>query len=187
MERSAIRFPDSPAKTQKRGSALHRSLSWTSFASIFCVAYLTHPLICVIYETMIHRRSWKEFKGVGARRIPEAIRSSINPSGEITFDLDTFRKLGEPQAMFLLYEPSSRTIGLKPAHPDAENSVLVRIRHARSNRVVRSRPFMRENGIDIPTTLRFPYPYIEDNVLILDLRKAVTCGKGGWKKVKRRK
>jgi hypothetical protein len=135
----------------------------------------------------MHRRSWREFNGVAARRIPDEVRSSINPSGEITFDLDTYRKMGEPQAIVLLYERSTRTIGLKPAHADSHNAVLVRIRHARSNRVVRSRPFLRENGIEIPTTLRFPYPAFEGNVLTLDLRTAVTCGKGGWKKVKKHK
>lgn len=135
---------------------------------------------------MSYRRSWTEFQGVAARRIPDAVRSSINPSGEITFDLDTYRKMGEPQAMHLLYDRSTRTIGLRPAHPDAPNSVLVRIRHARSNRVVRSTPFLRENGIVIERTLRFPFPFVEDKVLILDLRTAVTCGRGGWKKVKKR-
>ncbi len=138
------------------------------------------------YGSNMHKRSWKEFEGVAARKIPDEIRSSINPGGEITFDLDTFRKMGEPQAMKLLYEPSTRTIGLRPSHPDAHNAVLVRVRHARSNRVVRSMPFLRENGIDVPRTLRFPFPALEDNVLILDLRTAVTCGKGGWKKVKKR-
>lgn len=134
----------------------------------------------------MYRRSWKEFGGVATRRIPDAIRCSINPEGEITFDIDTFRKLGEPQAMFLLYEQSSRTIGLKPAHPDTPNAVLVRARHARSNRVVRSMPFLRENGIEIDRTLRFPYPFIEEKVLILDLRTAVTAGRGGIKKVRKR-
>lgn len=132
------------------------------------------------------RREWKEFAGVAARRIPDEARSSINPSGEITFDIETFRKLGEPQAMFLLYERSTRTIGLRPAHPDAPNAVLVRIRHARSNRVVRSRPFLKENGIDIPNTLRFPYPHLENNILILDLRTAVTCVDGRCSTVKKR-
>jgi hypothetical protein len=51
--------------------------------------------------------------------------------------------------------------------------------------VVRSRPFLRENGIDVFRTLRFPYSHLENNVLILDLRTAVTCGKGAWKKIKR--
>lgn len=132
------------------------------------------------------RRSWKEFGGIAARRVPDEARSSINPSGEITFDIATFKKMGEPQAMFLLYEESTRIIGLRPAHPDTANAVLVRVRHARSNRVVRSMPFLRENGIEIERTLRFPFPFIEDKVLILDLKTAVTCGKGGWKKVRKR-
>lgn len=131
------------------------------------------------------RRSWKEFGGVAARRIPDAIRCSINAEGEITFDIDTFRKMGEPEAMFLLYEPSSRTIGLRPAHPDTANAVLVRARHARSNRVVRSMPFLRENGIEIERTLRFPFPFIEENVLILNLGTAVTAGHGGIRKVRK--
>jgi hypothetical protein len=91
----------------------------------------------------MQKRSWKEFNGVAARRIPDAIRSSINPNGEITFDIDTFRKMGEPEAMFLFYEEHTRTIGLKPAHPDAHNAVLVRVRHERTNRVVRSQPYLR--------------------------------------------
>ncbi|MCC6329424.1 MAG: hypothetical protein IT174_12985 [Acidobacteria bacterium] len=67
----------------------------------------------------------------------------------------------------------------------AIDAYLVRIRHERSNRVVRSRPFLRENGIHLDRTLRFPYSFLENNVLILDLRTAVTCGKGSWKKIKR--
>ena len=110
------------------------------------------------------RRDWKEFKGVAARRIPDQIRSSINQKGEITFDLATFEKMGEPLAMFLFYEEHTQTIGLKPAHPDAPNAVLVRARHTRTNRVVRSRPFLLENGIEIDRTLRFTFPFIEDGV-----------------------
>lgn len=132
------------------------------------------------------RRDWKIYKGVAARRIPETVRSSINPNGEITFDLDTYRKMGEPEAMCLMYDESRRIIGIKPANPDEPHAVLVRVRHERSNRVVRSQPFMRENGIELDRTLRFPYSFLENNVLILDLRTAVTCGKGGWKKIKRR-
>lgn len=131
------------------------------------------------------RRSWKEFKGVAARRIPDEIRASITPGGDINFDNATFLKMGEPQAMLLFYEESSRTIGLKPASPDEHNAVLVRVRHARSNRVVRSMPFLRENCIEIDRTLRFPFPFIEDDVLILDLKTAVTASRGGVHKVRR--
>src|ERR1043165_8522907 len=135
----------------------------------------------------MRRRSWKEFKGVAARVLPEEIRSSINPTGEVTFDIKTFQKMGEPQAMKLLYEEATRTIGLMPAHPDEANAVLVRVRHAKSSRGVRSKPCLKENNIDIPTTLRFPFPHIEDGVLILDLRTAVKWGHGEWTVIKNRR
>jgi hypothetical protein len=131
------------------------------------------------------RRNWKIYTGVAARRIPDTVRSSINPSGEITFDIETFRKMGEPEAVCLMYEESRRTIGIKPAHPDEPHAVLVRVRHAKSNRVIRSRPFLAAYGIQIDRTLRFPYAFLECNVLILDLKSAVTCGKGAWKRIKR--
>src|SRR4051812_29791550 len=109
----------------------------------------------------MHRRSWMEFKGVAARVLKDEIRASINPQGHITFDLDTFRTMGEPLAVHLLYERSTRTIGLRPAHPDSHNAVLVRVRHARSNRVVRSMAFLREHGIELPGPIRIPYPALE--------------------------
>src|ERR1043166_3859093 len=134
----------------------------------------------------MHRRSWKEFSGVAPRIIPDAIRCSVNPYGEITFDIKTFQKMGEPEAMLMLYEEHSRTIGLKPSHPDTDNAVLVRPRHARSNRCVRLKAFFRENDIQIDRTLRFRYPFIEGKTLILDLRKAVTASHGRAKTVRKR-
>jgi hypothetical protein len=86
----------------------------------------------------------------------------------------------------MMYEEHSQTIGLKASHADAENAVLVRTRHARSNRCVRLKAFFRENGIEIDRTLRFRYPYLEEKVLILDLRTAVTAGNGPTRKLQKR-
>ena len=127
----------------------------------------------------MHRRSWTEFKGVAKRR-EDSIRAAINPIGEFIFDLAAFQKMGEPQAIKLLYERSTRTVGLSPVHPDEPNAILVRHRYGRSQRVVRSVPFLRANGIEVPMTLRFMYPAIEGNILTLDLRTAIPSGKGRW-------
>ncbi|HTH51636.1 MAG TPA: hypothetical protein VL501_06870 [Pyrinomonadaceae bacterium] len=129
-------------------------------------------------------RNWTEFDEPAPRIIPEDRRASINYTGEITFDLATFKQLGEPRAMVLLYEESTRTIGLKPADPSAQNAVLVRARHKKSNRVVRSIPFLKRNKIEIEGYMRFPYPHIEDGVLVLDLRTIVTSSQGGWRRTR---
>jgi len=128
------------------------------------------------------QRNWKEFEEPAPRINPQAARASINTEGEITFDLDTFRRLGEPCAMVLLYESETRIVGLRPADASVTNAVLVRARHKRSNRCVRSIAFLRKNGIEIERTMRFPYPRIEEGVLILDLRTMVTSEAGTWNK-----
>src|SRR3954471_13791267 len=102
----------------------------------------------------MHRRSWMEFKGVAKRRVKDGgLRAAINPIGEFIFDLAAFQKMGEPQAIQLLYERSTRTVGLRPAHADEPNAVLVRQRYGRSTLCVRSVPFLRANGIEVPMTL----------------------------------
>lgn len=130
-------------------------------------------------------RKWKKFDGVATRVVKDAIRASVNPVGEITFDIETYKRMGEPQALVLMYEEETRTIGLEPSHADEPEAVLVRPRHKASNRCVRAMAFLKQNDIDVPTTLRFPYPHFEGDVLILDLRTTVKMGKG-WREIERR-
>ncbi|HEY2847685.1 MAG TPA: hypothetical protein VGI80_07695 [Pyrinomonadaceae bacterium] len=129
-------------------------------------------------------RRWQRFEEAAARKGRDAVRVSVNPVGEITFDVETYRRMGEPQAMFLLYEPETQTIGIEPGNADEPSSVLVRTRHARSNRVVRSMSFFKKHGILPLRTVVLPFAYIEGNVLVLDMRTAVAYG-SGWKKVER--
>jgi hypothetical protein len=124
-------------------------------------------------------RKWERFEGAAAKkRFAGGARVSINPSAEITFDVGTYRAMGEPQAVFLNWEASTSTIGLERGHADEPNAVMVRTRHARFNRVVRSTAFFKKHGILPATTLILPHAYVEGNVLILDLRTAVAWGSG---------
>ena len=131
------------------------------------------------------RREWNLYEEPAARRIRGNARASVKPNGVIMFDIETYRKLGEPEAMFLMYERSTRSIGLRPAHPDESHAVLVRFQHERTNRVVRSRGFFLTNNIVLPATMRIPYPYIENNILILDLRTGVSSGRESLRKARR--
>ena len=130
----------------------------------------------------MHRHSWKEFKETAARKIPDAARVSLGEHGTITFDLETYRRLGEPEAFVLLFEESTRSIGLRPAHADTPHAVIVRARHPNSNRCVVSMPFMRRHNIDTSKTLRFPFPPIDDGVLVLRLSTAVDGSRPELKK-----
>ena len=129
-------------------------------------------------------RKWQRFEEAAVRKGRDAVRVSVNPVGEITFDVETYRRMGEPEAMVLLYEPETQTIGLEPGHADLASAVLVRVRHGRSNRVVRSMAFFKKHGILPLRTLVLPFAYLEGKVLVLDMRTAVAHG-AGWKKVER--
>ena len=127
------------------------------------------------------RRNWSEFKQAGPRLTKSAIRASLNPKGEFTFDLETYRRLEEPEAMVLLFDRDTDTIGLRPASPNTLNAALVKPRHVRSNRCVRSVAFLKQHDIRIDRSVRFPFAMIEDGVLILDLRTRANCGRVPWK------
>ena len=88
-------------------------------------------------------RRWKRYKDAPVRKraTKDAPRVSVNPGGEITFDINPYRQMGEPQACALLYESETETIGVEPVHADEPHAIFVRSRHGRFNRVVRSRGF----------------------------------------------
>lgn len=129
-------------------------------------------------------RNWERFEEAAAKKWRGGVRVSMNPVGEITFDVETYRLMGEPQAMYLLYDAKTQTIGVEPGNADEPNSLMVRTRHAKSNRVVRSTRFFKKHGILPAETLVLPWAYLEGKVLVLDLRTAVSLG-AGWKKAER--
>jgi flagellar biosynthesis GTPase FlhF len=133
----------------------------------------------------MHARKWEVCEEAAAKkRFVGGVRVSVNPSAEITFDVGTYRAMGEPQAVVLMYEEKTETIGIAPEHADKPHALIVRTRHAKSNRIVRSTAFFKKYGITPATTLILPHAYLEGNVLILDMRTAVAWG-AGWKRTER--
>jgi hypothetical protein len=132
-------------------------------------------------------RKWERFREVAVKKFAyrKGVRVSINPGGEITFDVETYRRMGEPQAVFLNWESATRTIGLEPANVNEASSVLVRARHARTNRVVRSTAFLKKHGVLPETTLIVTDAHLEDKVLVLDTRTTVALA-SNWKKIEKR-
>ena len=124
------------------------------------------------------RRDWVEFKDVAARRRPNGTRVSLNPKGEFVFDRKTFELMNEPEAVVLLFDRATDTIGLKPSDPDSPNAVIVRTRHSRYNKIVRSLPFLKEHDIRLDRTVQFPTASIdEDGILCLNLRDRIATGR----------
>lgn len=127
--------------------------------------------------------NWIEFDMIAVRRRPDLLYVTLNPKGEFVLSLKTYREMIEPPAVILLYDRHTDTIGLRPASDDTRNAILVRTRHSRYNRVVRSLPFLREHGIRLPRTIQFPTARIDDEgVLCLPLRERIAAGHMPWKR-----
>ena len=121
-----------------------------------------------------HPSRWKEFKQTAARRFPEKLYATLNARGEFVINLQTYIKLNEPEAVVLLYDRETRTIGVRPSRLDVPNAIQVHTRHARYNRVFRSKPFLETNNIEIDRTVQFPTAVIDTSgVLILNLKEMV--------------
>ena len=107
--------------------------------------------------------------------MPEQLYATISPRGDFVINLKTYIRLNEPEAV-LLYDRDTRTIGVKPSRRDVPNAILVHTRHARYNRVFRSRKFLAKHGIEIKQTIQFPTAELDtDGVLILNLREMVSA------------
>lgn len=106
--------------------------------------------------------------------MPERLYATINPSGDFVVNLKTYIRMNEPEAVVLLYDCDTRTIGVRPSRLDVPNAIIVRARHARYNRVFRSRKFLAKHCIEIKQTIQFPTAEIDaDGVLILNLKESV--------------
>ena len=134
-----------------------------------------------------HPSRWTEFKETAARRFPDKLYATINSKGEFVINLNTYVLLNKPQAVVLLYDRETRTIGVKPSHVEVPNAILVRRRHDRYNRVFRCKPFLVKHGIDIQQTVQFPTAVIDTaGILILNLREMVLSTHMPRKNTKRR-
>jgi len=106
--------------------------------------------------------------------MPERLYATISPRGDFVVNLKTYIRMNEPEAVILLYDSDTRTIGVRPSRLDVPNAILVHTRHARYNRVFRSLKFLRKHGIEIEQTIQFPTAEIDtDGVLILNLKESV--------------
>ena len=85
----------------------------------------------------------------------------------------THTRLGEPQAVLVLFDRVNNRIGLRAANPGLRNAYPAAKFGRHGGRIVRAYRLLTEHAIDLPDTVEFPDARIdEDEVLILDLRTA---------------
>ena len=99
---------------------------------------------------------------------------SMRPKGQIMLGRKVFEMMGEPAAVYVLFDPANGTIGLQPTNPRNPDAFHVGIENKKTGqRRVHAYKMLVEFGLTIPETVRFQNVQIDkDGILILDLRTA---------------
>jgi hypothetical protein len=106
--------------------------------------------------------------------MPDRLLVTLNPKGGFVVTLPTYQKMKQPEAVVLLYDRETLTIGVRPSRLEVPHAIRVHKRHERYSRVFRSFRFLEKHRIAIPHSVQFPTATIDDEgVLILNLREMV--------------
>lgn len=117
-------------------------------------------------------RKWEEF-GEGPNDRENGLHVTLGRKCELLIGAAAFRKLGEPDAVVLLFDRDTRAVGVRPAHIRAENAFPTKVKTRGSHRLVRAFRFCKHHGISVDRTARFRNAVIENGVLVLDTNTMV--------------
>jgi hypothetical protein len=98
---------------------------------------------------------------------------TLNPKGIFKMNRVAYQRMGEPEAVNVLFDPANSRIGLKPTSRAGRNAYATAPRGPHGGRIVRAYRIITEYALDLPSTVRFYDAEIDpDGILILDLRTA---------------
>jgi len=111
---------------------------------------------------------WEEFTQKSNYRA-EMIRVSLNGRGHFLLNQKAVNELGEPDAVILLFERSSRLIGLKPSQADVEHSYELKRQGTSQNYYLRAKSFCNYYSINVGDSVIFNDVRVDNGVIILSL------------------
>src|SRR5580765_2740466 len=117
-------------------------------------------------------RNWIEFDESPLRAEgPDDMYVSMNQEGNILVNAHAFSEMGSPEAVILLFDPETDTIGLKPASRLMPNSFAVRKKGESGHQRIGAARFATKHNIRLDGTVRFRSPTVEDGILVMSLRE----------------
>ncbi|MBK8466507.1 MAG: hypothetical protein IPL32_11805 [Chloracidobacterium sp.] len=130
-------------------------------------------------------RKWIEFEGSSDRHTTGQLYASLNQKGQILVNSHTYDQMETPEAVTLLYEPETETIGLRPASPLMPNAFPFRKNGVSGHRLIFARRFAKKHDIRVDHTISFYMAEIEKGILVLSLRHTVRAPRGHSRKSKK--
>jgi hypothetical protein len=135
------------------------------------------------------KKHWTIFEGGPNQRMRSEARVTINTKRNILLNLKAFQLIGSPGTVELLWDDFTRTIGIRPRDAQYANAFPVHV-HGKGKltptggskynyRTIYAAPFCRHFNVRPTKTLMFINLDLDDEgVLMLDLAKAITVGRG---------
>jgi hypothetical protein len=111
---------------------------------------------------------WEEFTQRSNYRA-EIIRVSLNGRGHFLLNQKAVDELGGAEAVVLLYERSSRLIGLKPSPEDVEHAYELKRQGSSQTYTLRAKSFCTHYGIRVGDTIVFNDVQVENGMIVLNL------------------
>lgn len=121
-------------------------------------------------------RRFEEFAGRGTKSPSAGPRVTLQKSGKLSLNDAAVRALGNPKALVLLYDTSTKAIGLRVAPRQNSNAYSLGSHGMSGTRVISARAFAKHYGIDLSRTRSFDAT-LEDGVLVIELDKGFASGK----------
>src|SRR4051794_7648749 len=114
---------------------------------------------------------WEVFTGGPTPPRSERLHVTLNKKNVILINGNIHDKLGNPEAVMLMFDKVNSIIGLNPVGADTENSFPVKPKSGGGrHRLIRATPFCKFNKIKVDVNTAFLKPEIdEEGILRLDL------------------
>jgi hypothetical protein len=116
-------------------------------------------------------RRWQEYQFVRTGFDENRIHVTVNSKGNIYLSRRALEELNSPEAVVLLFDPGSKTIGIRRAAVDRRNAHRLKVKDVRGRgKTVYAAEFLRHYGVRVKDTLVFEKPELdEDGILVLNL------------------
>jgi hypothetical protein len=124
-------------------------------------------------------RRWEEYQSFRTGLYDGRIHVTVNSRGNIYLNRRALEALNMPEAVVLLFDPGSKTIGIRRAAAERRNAHRLKTKDVKGlGKMVYAADFLRHYGISISETLAFEMPELdEDGILVLNLSETIRTGK----------
>ncbi len=104
-------------------------------------------------------------------RVTNGLYLSINKIGELTLGRGSYEALGQPEAVYLMYDPDNDLIGLRKTERLMPNAFALRAKNDSGNYVVRAKPLCVKHDLRFDGTVQFVETSVEGETLVAHLLK----------------